>query len=312
MKTQNIKYLGILIIVIIGFVSCVKDITVDLPKPEEKIAIEGMIETDEYPIVFLTKNAAYFDIVDTAVLAASIIRESQATVIVSNGTTTDTLSPVVLNRWPYFGYQGTKFTGKPNSFYNLKVIYGDKEFTSTTFIPDTIGIDSVWFDRVEGSDSLGFLSFRWMDPAETGNYYTVLSKVEGQQPWYYRPFFGIHLIDDKLDNNNEMTYTPMTKGYERNDYYHDPWDGENVEFLELVCYKIGDTVSLKLSTIDADSYNFWSSVYRSTMTEGNPFTNPASVKSNIEGDPANGYWIGSGSFVRTVYLADSTNVVIVR
>lgn len=309
---KHITYSLSLLVTIITIISCTKDITVNIPKPGEKIVIEGTIETDDYPVVFLTKNSAYFDIVDTTVVAASIIKNSEATVIVSNGIITDTLNSVLLDRWPYFGYQGSKFKGEINGTYNLKVLYNDKEFTASTFIPDTVGIDSVWFDKIASSDSLGLLSFRWKDPMAIGNYYTVLTKIEGQQNWFYRPFFGMHLIDDKLDNNRKMTYTPLTRGYERNAYYSGPFEGENIDFMKLICFQVGDTVSIKLSTIDAESYNFWNSVYRNVMTNGNPFTNPASVKSNIYGDPANGYWIGSGSFVRTVYITDSLNIEIVR
>lgn len=309
---KHITYSVGLFVAIISLISCEKDITVNLPRPIEKIVIEGTIETNDYPVVFLTKNAAYFDIVDTAIVAASIIRNSAATVIVSNGIITDTLNSVLLDRWPYFGYQGSKFKGEINGTYNLTVLYNDKVFTASTFIPDTVGIDSVWFNKMTGVDNLGLLSFRWKDPAEIGNYYTILTKIEGKQNWFYRPFFGIHLHDDKLDNNSKMIFSPLTRGYERNAYYSSPWDDEDVDFLKLISFKIGDTVSIKLSTIDADSYTFWSSVYRNVMTNGNPFTNPASVMSNINGDPANGYWIGSGSFVRTVYISDSTNVEILR
>ena len=79
--------------IILLAVSCEKDISVDMPRPDEKLIVEGIIELNEYPVVFLTKNAAYFDVVDTAVVTNSIVSGNQAQVIVSNGIITDTLTP---------------------------------------------------------------------------------------------------------------------------------------------------------------------------------------------------------------------------
>jgi hypothetical protein len=309
MKTQN-KILLFVATVLTIFISCTKDISVDMPKPIDKLVIEGTIDLDEYPVVFLTKNAAYFDIVDTVVVQNSIIHDAQATVIVSNGYQIDTLTPTIFKRWPYLGYTGTKFKGTINGSYDLKILYDDNEYFATTTIPDSVAIDSVRFDRFQGSDSLGFLTCRWLDPIESGNYYTLLTKIEGKQDWFYRPFFGFHHTDDKMGNGTEMEFNPISRGYERNSYYKDFEDG-NLDMFQRVAFKVGDTVSLKLSTIDQNSYNFWNSWYRNSITDGNPFTNPATVQSNIQGDPSNGYWIGYGSSITTVYIVDSTTLEII-
>jgi hypothetical protein len=281
-----------------------------MPKPSDKLVVEGTIEIDEYPVVFLTKNAAYFDIVDTIVVENSIIHDNQATVIVSNGYQIDTLKPSIFSRWPYKGYIGTKFKGTINGSYDLKILYNDNVYYSTTTIPDSVGIDSVRFDKIADTEKKGFLYCRWLDPVETGNYYTLLTKVHGKQNWFYRPFFGFHHTDDKIGNNTEMEFNPISRGYERNTYFHDFKEADAGMFSH-VAFKIGDTVSLKLSTIDQNSYTFWNSWYRNSITDGNPFTNPATVVSNIQGAPVNGYWIGYGSYVTTVCIVDSTTVKII-
>ena len=43
------------------FVSCEKEITLDLPQSEDKTVIEGEIELGEYACVIITKNSSYFD-----------------------------------------------------------------------------------------------------------------------------------------------------------------------------------------------------------------------------------------------------------
>ncbi|MCK9255478.1 MAG: DUF4249 domain-containing protein [Bacteroidales bacterium] len=307
---MKIIQINILLILFIILISCVKDISLELPQAQEKLVIEAMIDYNDYPMVFITKNTSYFTYIDTTILNSSIIKNSDACVIVSNGIISDTLEPAIMDRYPYHGYRGTKFKGEINKSYVLKILYLENEYNSTTTIPEPIPIDSVWFSLIPGHDSLGFLNFKFTDPPIYGNYYTFYSKILGKQKWYYRPSFGPHVLDDKLINNQEFTYTPMTKGYERNAYYFDVWTDEDLDFLDLICYKIGDTVSLKMSTIDQSSFNFWSSVYRNVITGSNPFTNPASVKSNIYGSPANGYWIGSGTYFTNVYIADSANLTV--
>jgi hypothetical protein len=307
MKLRNIIFLLLIIITS----SCIKDISLELPKADEKLVIEAMIDSDDYPIVFISKNSSYFTNIDTTILNASIVKGSDACVIVSNGAITDTLKPTIMDRYPYHGYRGTKFKGEINKSYDLKILYQDKEYNSTTTIPEPVPIDSVWFNLLPGNDTMGFLGFKFTDPEKFGNYYTFYVKVLEQQKWYYRPSFGSHILDDKLLNGQEFSYTPLTKGYERNAYYHNVWLDEDLDFLSLVCFKVGDSVSLKMSSIDANSFNFWSSVYRNVLTGSNPFTNPASVKSNIYGSPANGHWIGSGTHFTNVYITDSATLVAI-
>lgn len=309
---KNKAYIFLSSAIIIAFaIACEKDISVNMPRPENKLIVEGVIELNEYPIVFLTKNAAYFDVVDTSVVRNSIIFGNQAQVIVSNGIITDTLIPYTFTKWPYNGYYGTKFKGEINGTYNLKVLYNNNEYTATTYIPDTVAIDSVWFDKFDGIDSLGFLNARFLDPIKNGNYYCLLTKVHQFQNWFYRPFFGYHIADDKLNNNSEFSFSPISKGYERNSFFNNFSDGSQ-DIYKRVSFSVGDTVSLKLSTISQESYNIWASWYSHQATNGNPFTNPATVLTNIEGAPSNGYWMGYGSYVRTIVITDSINLEILQ
>lgn len=308
-KFLNKKIFPLLTILFVFFTACEKDITVDLPKADEKIVVEGFIEYNDYSVVFLTKNASYFDPVDTNVVNNSIIKENQATVIVENNGIYDTLQPTIFDRWPHYGYKGTKIKGQENAAYSLKILWNNHEYNAQTIIPEVIPIDSIKFNKFDFSDSLGFLDVFWKDPAFIGNYYAITVKDHKNQNWFYRPFLGIHILDDKLDNNDTVVFSPLLRGYERNDYYNDYWDeDEDIEYINFLSFHIGDTISVKLSTMDEESFLFWSSWYRSLVTAGNPFANPASIKSNIDGDPANGYWIGYGSHITKLYIKDSVTI----
>ncbi|HPX75132.1 MAG TPA: hypothetical protein PLW77_00970, partial [Bacteroidales bacterium] len=61
MKLRNIIFLLLIIITS----SCIKDISLELPKADEKLVIEAMIDSDDYPIVFISKNSSYFTNIDT-------------------------------------------------------------------------------------------------------------------------------------------------------------------------------------------------------------------------------------------------------
>ncbi len=309
---NTIKSITYIFIILFAFVSCEKDISVDMPRPEDKLVVEGFIELDEYPIVFLTKNAAYFDIVDTATVNNSIISGNQATVIVTDGFIIDTLAPHIFEKWPYYGYSGTQIKGAIGSTYELKIQYNDDKYNALTSIPDTVAIDSVWFDKFEQLDGFGFLNFNFQDPIENGNYYSCLTRVHQNQPWFYRPYFGTHITDDKLGNNSKFSFSPISKGYERNSFFNNSAGTEESSIFEDIGFSIGDTVSLKLSTMDRFSYNIWNSWYSHQATSGNPFTNPATVLTNIEGAPAKGYWIGYGTHIETIYISESDNIQIIE
>src|SRR5678815_3636575 len=71
------------------FFSCEKDVTVDLPVPEQKIVVEGYIENGQKAMVTLTKTAAFFSAVDSASLLSYLVTD--AIVTVSDGVTTEQL-----------------------------------------------------------------------------------------------------------------------------------------------------------------------------------------------------------------------------
>ena len=315
MNTKKYMLIGVLAIMsVIIFYSCEKDISVDLPRPESKITVEGFIEIDEYPIVFLTKNSGYFDVMDTIAVNNLIISNNDATVIVTDAYNSmnivDTLEPAILPRWPYKGYKGKKIKGEIGKRYDLKILYDGKTYTSTTTIKQSIPIDSVWYIRPLKIDTLGYLSINWDNPVNYGDYFAITLKMSNQK-WFYRPAMT-HVINDKyLETNEKITMPYITKAYERNSYFP-ATNNEDVNVLDIYLFKKNDTVSIKLSTIDEAAFVFWDSWYRNMMTESNPFTNPSSVKSNIVGDNVNGYWIGYGSYIKTIYINEEYKVVVIN
>lgn len=297
--------MGIAIYMLYG---CIRDISVELPRPEDKLVVEAYIELDSFAVVFLTKNAAYFDPIDIAELENYIVWGDDAIVTVSDGTTIDTLIPAIFEKYPHKGYIGTQIKGKVFGEYELSIYYDNNEYTSVTRIPDVIEIDSVWYELWIEDQSLGALGFSWQDPPGLGDYYTVSARVEGKQKTFYRPFFSWHVLDDKLEDGRVMEYFPFFRPYDGNAYFGQERD-TSLSGIHYILYKIHDTVSLKLSTIDLYTYRFWNSWYRNFVTDGNPFANPATVLTNIEGENVEGYWGGYGSYITTIFIEDSITVI---
>ena len=63
MRTRNLILLPL---VVLGLSACEKEITVDLPKTEQKLVVEGTIEPGQPPIVLLTRTESYFDPLDAS------------------------------------------------------------------------------------------------------------------------------------------------------------------------------------------------------------------------------------------------------
>ncbi|MFA4851438.1 MAG: DUF4249 domain-containing protein [Bacteroidales bacterium] len=281
-----VKLISLLIIVLtIVFYSCEKEITIDLPQAEEKIVVEGWIDQNDYPIVFLTKNLPYFGTVDSAMLFNIIIQD--ATVIVTDGVTIDTLKLIPLPDFNYFPpiyYKGSKIKGEINKTYFLTVKAQGKTLTSKTTIPPPVYPDSVWFKVEPQQDNLGYLWGRFTDPPELGNYYRLFTKRLGKDKRYI-PVLG-SIYDDKFFNGQSFQFSMMRGVVSTTDQTVDP---------EFGFFKIGDTIGVKICTIDKAHYDFWRTAEGEMYSGGNPFATPTQIVTNIEGEGL-GVWGGYGVY----------------
>ncbi len=315
MRTNLYKFIILAVLVsLIAISSCIKDITVDIPQADSCLVVDGYVDFDDYPIVFLSKSMAFFQELDTNTVQETQITDADATVIVSDGVVNDTMQYLPVPHWPYKCFMGTKFKGLLNHRYDLKVLYEGKTYTSSTYIPDTVPIDTVIATFV--SDSFAVMRISWKDPGNRNDYYTIHVKNQ-HQPMYYRPYALNHITSDKLSDGQEMSFGMVVKGLERNAYYDNFFTKEDRDSFsyklgDIFCFREGDSVSLKLSTIDNISYNIWESWYRNYLTDGNPFANPATVRTNIDaldGDVVHGFWIGYGCNFRSVYIYSKDSIV---
>lgn len=292
MRIKNV-FIGMLILLM----ACEKDIQIEPLVNEPKLVVDAEIENGGFPIVVLSTSLNYFSSIDTATLFASFI--NNAKVQLSNGTKTVTLQ-VTEQRFPQGGrfvFYTTPITnpiiGEPGKSYQLTIEHLGKSYQSTTTIPlITKTIDSMWSDKVPNrpaNDSFRVLKGTITDPPGLGNYIRYFTKVNNQ------PFFpGFNsAFDDGVIDGKKYTIS-IDKGVDKNQ----PFERENYGF-----FKLGDTITVRLSNIDKASYDFWRTWEFAFQSIGNPFSSPGVVKGNIS-NGALGAFCGYGSQYKTYICKD--------
>ncbi len=280
--------------IFIFLISCEKDITVDLPLPESKIVIEGGIETGSIPIIFLSKNAAYFSPVDSASLAQYIIHDAVATI--SDGITTDTLIEFVAPGNIKTGYYfSIAMIGVAGRTYTLNVAAEGKKVWASTKIPEAVKLDSISFKPDNPEDSLGRLYVHLSDPDTLGNYYRVKTQRTNLK-YNFRVILGFSIPRDYYPTGNSVYEDRIFNGKSfeiRLSRGAPASTNEKYDFnRERGRFKIGDTINVKWMSISKEVYDFWRTAEVTINNNGNPFAAPVTIRSNIKGGL--GIWAGYG------------------
>lgn len=308
----------------LALLGCEKDITVDLPTTEPRIVVEGTIETGQPPVVILTRTQGFFEPTSVASIANAFV--SEATVTVFDGSTTHVLDRLCSSLIPdslldeaaattgidadllananicvWTKLDGT-LLGVNGRSYRLEVDADGNTLRSTTTIPEPIGADSLWFRLAEqrpNDDTLGFVWARISDPDTIGNHYRWLAQrinagPDGQPKdrSYVAPFFSVY--EDRFVNGLTFDFA-FSRGALP---FSDAEDDENEE---RGFFKVGDTVAVKFANIGRAEYLFYNSFQNNAATQGDVFSTPANVISNIEGGL--GVWAGYGVVLDTMICA---------
>lgn len=258
---------------------CKANLDLNLPEPDDKIVIDGWIETGQYAKVLLTRNSQYFSSVDSASIRDLVL--TRAKVSLTDGEKSEIL---ILSRnddyFPPYIYEGNEIKGDTGKIYTITAEYGGKTAWANTTIPAKVMLDTFFFEPEANSDSLGSVYIEFTDPPEMKNYYRIMTKRIGKDKRYYSPM--IMGINDIFFNGQKFGFS-MSRGPQ--------------SFLSSAgnqYFKSGDTVSIKFCTIDKTHYEFWNSFQDEVLNASNPFASSlSSIKSNIQGDGL-GIWGGYG------------------
>lgn len=297
--------------------SCTKEVKIDIPGYEEKVVIDGRIETGMPPIVLISKTQ---DIYSPTTLDAFLNGfQSGAIVTVSDGTTTVVLDQICSDNLPpgteamaaaLFGISVEELAnyhlcaystfnpaifGQVGKTYSLKVELNGEVFTSSTQIVNPTPLTSVYWKQDPGANP-GY-GYSWADLTDPPGYDAYLWEVK-----------RINIVDGATkDPAFKATFSPVIDdeffgGQTFSFFYENPntWDDETVADDNKGYYKEGDSVVIKFSKIDANVYEFLEKKYMQLGTAGNPFASPTSIPSNIQGG-AIGLWAGYSPTFDTLY-----------
>ncbi|TAH41569.1 MAG: DUF4249 domain-containing protein [Bacteroidetes bacterium] len=274
-------FLGAIIFcgLILGLTACEKNVTVDVPDAEPLVVIEGYIETGKNPILVLSKTLPFFGTINTSTVFQQTIQGAR--VIIDNGSMIDTLDQI-----PGIGvYTSPRMTGQERTSYSLRVEVEGKVLSATTYIPEAISLDSVWF-KVNGTrDSLGFAWAHLTDPDTLGNHYRWFAQrinryTFGAQIGRMKDSILIapsgSVFEDKFINGKSFDL-----GYQRGTIRN----SQKIDDIndEKYFYKVGDTIVVKFCTLDRQHFEFWRTEETQVQNNGNPFASPAPVLGNITG-----------------------------
>lgn len=267
--------------------SCTEDINLTVVGGEKKIVIEGSIENGQPAKVIVTRNSPLSQTIDV-----NTILVTDAKVYVSNGVITDTLV-LSIDSFASFPlvYKGSLVIGAPQQTYYLTVIADGKTFTSITTIPVPVALDSVWWQAQPPRDSLGYAWAHLSEPAGYGNAYKWFAKRATEDRRFISPYASS--FDDKFIDGKSFDFA-YNRGTDPNDQAAAPPEKEEDGF-----FKITDTVYIKFCTIDYYTARFYTTYEAALQTNGNPFSSPVSIISNINGGGL-GVWGGFGCSYDTI------------
>lgn len=274
--------------------SCEKNVTVDIPVVESGIVVEGYVETGKNPYVILSNTLPFFGSVSTLNLLQYTIKG--AIVTVDNGSRVDTLKDL-FNIGVYFT---TSMIGESGKAYFLRVLVNGKTLTASTFIPQPVPLDSVWFKVNGNRDSLGYTWAHLTDPDTLGNSYRFFAQRINRYRYgsdigkmkdstFIAPQGSV--FEDKFINGKSFDFA-----FDRGSFPNSQKDDDLND--EKRFFKRGDTIVIKFCTIDRAHFEFWRSEETQVSNNGNPFGSPAPVLSNINGGL--GIWGGYNASFDTI------------
>lgn len=309
---MNNKHISFLLIIFfclpLVFMGCQQEIEVDLPDYEPKIVVEGTIENGKPAMVILSKSISYFAHIDLNYLLNNVfIRDAEVYVTSSDGETERLMFQYCADSPVYFAYCGNNIRGKENTTYTLTINYEGQTYKATTTIPHTFELEDICFSTISefiNADTMRTIRIQMTDNPSEENYYAFQLKVSC-------PSFKDRLwastvpiaFDDKTLNGITFNYELERYGYSTMFSYM--MSEEERQAQRRITFRPGDTVYVKHSQMDYNSYRFMLTGGTEAVMGTNPFTNPAPVISNIEGDNALGAWCGFASKIDTLVWPDT-------
>lgn len=300
-------------------ISCEKEVQVDLPVTDPKLVVEGTIENGKPPIVILTKTQSYFAPTDLNSIASIFVKD--ATVIVSDGTTTVTLleisseglteeqiqqaaeatgiDPALLANADISVYSllDNSFLGEIGKTYSLEIAGAGMTCSAVTHIPNIVAWDSTWWRLAQqdaDDDSSGYIWGRLSDPDTMGNGYRHYARrIYSTDPDFEEDSRFISPLGTTFNDKYLNGLTVDLFAVRGRDPYRDNSDDKTAGY-----FLRGDSVVMKLVSMDLKEVDFYMTYDNNVSSQGDMFSTPANARSNISGGL--GVWAGWAAYYDTL------------
>ncbi len=292
---KYLKY-NLFILVLHLCLGCEKKLELNLQASNPKLVIEGAIATGNFPALVLTQSVGFGAAIDISKVKFISNAQLQLTDLTINKTiqlreyNLDTVFnnqqfKLIVYTIDFANPDHLNFKGQTKHEYKLQINYENKVYEAFTGIPKGVRPDSLWLEKSQLSDTTFLCRIMWKDPDTIGNYHryetSILRKNKkmGLNEGWLSSFISV--FDDKVNNGARLPVF-IEMGYEK---VIDLSSAASRNLLEQyrTIYK-GDTVLLRFSGIDYNTYNYWTTLEYSRNSTGNPFSSPTKVKGNITND----------------------------
>ena len=285
------------------FCSCQKEIEVDIPDYERKIVIEGRIENGSPAMVIVSRSVDYFAPLNLETLMNDVFIRDAVVTVSCDGVSEQLQFTLCEDSPVYFAYVGRNIIGEPGKRYDLRVEIGDTVYTSSTTICQPFSLDSVWLAFASEQDTMPTTRIQLTDNPATHDYYMFQLKVHGKRlhDRLWVTSFPV-AFDDATFSGQTVNYE-ILRANPSSIFEPNMTDEEKDEFYRMT-YRKGDTIYMKTSILDYESYLYWSAMTYELSVGQNPFMSPAPVPCNIKGENVIGNWCGFASTIDTLYYPD--------
>jgi hypothetical protein len=262
------------------FSNCTKEIKIDEVKSEQQLVVEGYIEPQKNPIVYLTKTSDYFNKIDSSNILQYIASFAKVSVSVDGKTEVLTLKRYD-DKFPIYYYEGTEITGEIGKTYTLKVELSGKVYESTTTLTETVPLKSLSYVEATDNPEQKFLKISFQDQANTKNYYRIYTKRIGKDadfiPCYLSTFSDYGTDGKEINFEIIRSYSPVI-------------NTDNGRY-----FVTGDSVVVKFCTMEKKQYDYWKAIETQIAISSNPFGLSSSTPISLVTNNALGVWGGLSS-----------------
>lgn len=250
----------------------------------EELVVEGWIESGHAPVVLVSSTLPVSSTPQpVSDISKHILRYAE--VYIDHNGQREYLTARLTDRFTVANYfTSTTLRGVPGDTYHLHVRWQDFEASAVCTIPEPVAIDTVYVEKALNDTSFVAKMVFHNDP-EAGTFYQSFSRV-GPESNAYKAVNFTALDGSMVDDIVVETFMNPLKTIGKDDAYFHP----------------GDTVALKLATVERHMYDFWKEYANYANSSGSVFGVPKNVKGNVSG--AIGYWAGYGIDIKELIFEE--------